>query len=329
MASREEVLMSMRAPAPQDLDMKQVLRALAGVAAQDRPGTSWGYGMRLTDAQKEGALAGEYQREQTRQVQQAQDAATAQDSQLFNRAAQAHNMALQERQLAQSAAQHAASLQLQREQFAHSRDLANRQMAMQETNAENERELRRARIKKFNADAERATAGAEKARQATAAQQELREKFGGLKPSDKMMQRAQKQQQNKDLGFSPAGAAILADLDQEKFGKLFSKSMEKRRAAAVDTLHRPFYGTKMVDGKLVAITKEEWEQENELGAIQESIPNLSRKDAELLQSIRMGTYKSPAELQFEQQAPTQTSPSDNELFELLLQGAANAYSQKR
>lgn len=111
MASREEVLASMKAPTPQDLDMKKVLQALAGAAAQDGPNTSWGYGMRLDDAQKEGALASQHQKEQNSQVQQAMGNALTQDAQMFDRARQAHAMAMQERQLALSEAAHAAEMQ--------------------------------------------------------------------------------------------------------------------------------------------------------------------------------------------------------------------------
>lgn len=116
MASRQEVLMGLKAPAPQGLDTRQVLQALAG-ASPSGGSASWGYGMRVEDAQREGNLAAQHQREQNAQVQQAVGNALAQDQQLYTRAMQAHEAALAERRLALSEQVSGLEMQLKQAQL--------------------------------------------------------------------------------------------------------------------------------------------------------------------------------------------------------------------
>lgn len=259
MASREEVLASMRAPTPQDLDMKKVLQALAGAAAQDSPSTSWGYGMRLDDAQKEGALAGQHQKELTNQTQQATGSALEQDAQMFNRAAHAHSMAMQERQLAQSAAQHAASLQLQRESLAHSRAMDERKMALNEKIGELERQYKQAQIDKNAAEIGRLNAARDRLlQQAEGDKAKILNGALGI-PQTKQMQKYNTDKQTYlDLGFSDADAGIIASITPAKISASLGKYMENAEKGAVDQFGRKTYGTKMVDGKPVQKTREEW-----------------------------------------------------------------------
>lgn len=116
MASRQEVLMGLKAPAPQGLDTRQVLQALAG-ASPSGGSSSWGYGMRVEDAQREGNLAAQHQREQNAQVQQAVGNALTQDQQLYTRAMQAHEAALAERRLALSEQVSGLEMQLKQAQL--------------------------------------------------------------------------------------------------------------------------------------------------------------------------------------------------------------------
>lgn len=335
MASREEVLASMRAPTPQDLDMKKVLQALAGAAAQGSPNTSWSYGMRLSDAQREGALAGEHQKELSGQTRQAMGTALEQDNQLFNRAMQAHNSALQERQMAISAANQAAHLQLSREDMAHRHAMAERQMSLNEEISKLERNYKQAQIDRNAAEIGRLNAQRDKLLQ-QAEGERAKLATGALgTPQTKQMQKYNTDKQTfLDLGFSDADAGIIASVTPAKISASLGKHMASAEKGAVDQFGRKTYGTKLVDGKQVQKTAEEWLPEQIMQGLALAAPGLSADGIKKMYGIMTKPTPTEAPVPAMETPLTQNQGVPNlpggvtpEQYAILLQAFANNYKQ--
>lgn len=304
MASREEILMSMKAQAPQDLDMKQVLQALAGAAVQGGPSTSWGYGMKVDDAQKEGALARQHQQELNTQLQQAKSDALAQETDMRNRAVQAHSMAMQEKQLEQ----YAANLALQRENLAYYRALNERKLALQEQMYALERRYKEVRTDKDETAMRLLDARREKLELETEGTRAMiAAGIYGIGQGAKGQQAAFSTKALTGLGYSDAGAQLLIQYGLKNFGDGMQKAKKTFITAHTDKFGRQNFGTKDVDGKPTQITADEAWAAYLPTAVSSLIPSLPDADKRLLIDGILGKQPQTAEVP-QVLAPVETDP---------------------
>lgn len=317
MPSRQEVLMGLRAPAPGGLDTQKVLQALAGAAAQGSPNTSWGYGMRVEDAQREGGLSAQHRREQNAQVQQAVGNALTQDQQLYTRAMQAHEQVLAERRLALSEEAHAVEMQYKRAKLA--------QLPLELEAAKAQAELvasKAATAKRMSELTVPVSIGGKEVSMPL-------DVFSSLHPSQlaimgystnpKMQAFQQAYQNNIQKGFSPDGAYTLSrDPNMAATMLNVSRLVEQSKKNKKGLTGKPDFG--QVDdgtGKMRPVTEKEWEEGERRKLIQNIYPGLSDADLTLLLSGAIGTGTVPAA-----GAPVADDP-----YSLLLQGFANRYNQ--
>lgn len=102
MPNRVEELASMRAPNQSGVDSSAVIRALAGNPEVVGTPTTYAYGMKVEDAQKEAQLGAQNQARRESAIQDARNAAMEQDRQQFDMAMKAHAQYMAERNLALS-----------------------------------------------------------------------------------------------------------------------------------------------------------------------------------------------------------------------------------
>ena len=102
MPNRIEELASMRAPNQSGVDSSAVIRALAGNPEVVGTPTTYAYGMKVEDAQREAQLGAQNQARRENAIQDARNAAMEQDRQQFDMAMKAHAQYMAERNLALS-----------------------------------------------------------------------------------------------------------------------------------------------------------------------------------------------------------------------------------
>lgn len=97
MNKRLEELAQMRAPNNSGVDARAVIQALGDTPNSLTVPPAYAFGMKVVDAQREGALVDDAQMRRYQQAENARDAAMKQDKQLFDIAVQANQMYMQER----------------------------------------------------------------------------------------------------------------------------------------------------------------------------------------------------------------------------------------
>lgn len=102
MPNRVEELASMRAPNQSGVDASAVIKALSGNPDIVATPTTYAYGMKVSDAQKEAQLGAQNQARRESALQDARNAAMEQDRQQFDMAMKAHSQYMAERNLALS-----------------------------------------------------------------------------------------------------------------------------------------------------------------------------------------------------------------------------------
>ena len=102
MPNRVEELASMRAPNQSGVDTSAVIRALAANPEVVGTPTTYAYGMKVEDAQREAQLGAQNQARRENAIQDARNAAMEQDRQRFDMAMKAHAQYMSERNLALS-----------------------------------------------------------------------------------------------------------------------------------------------------------------------------------------------------------------------------------
>lgn len=112
MPNRVEELASMRAPNQSGVDSSAVIRALAGNPEVVGTPTTYAYGMKVEDAQREAQLGAQNQARRESAIQDARNAAMEQDRQQFDMAMKAHAQYMAERNLAVSERVAAAEIAL-------------------------------------------------------------------------------------------------------------------------------------------------------------------------------------------------------------------------
>lgn len=316
MANREEVLASMRAPTPQGLDMRQVLQSLAGAAAQGGPSTSWGYGMRVDDAQREGALAAQHQKEKSNQVQQTMGNALQQDEQLFNRAMQAHAQVMRERQMALSEEAHAVEMQYKRAQLSKlPLELEAAQLQADRLRMQVERDKR---MSELTVPVRMGEKTMDVPMDIISSMNQGQLGALGISSNPKIQQYQRDYENYLGQGYSDIGAHALArdpnpSATMLNLRKIIDQAEKNRKGVAgiID------YG-QVDDGKggKRSVTREEWYKQELSNAIRTAYPGMDEKDyAKLFESITGAAQAAPSQ--------------EDLLLRELERGFINRYSQPR
>lgn len=316
MASREEVLASMRAPTPQGLDMRQVLQSLAGAAAQGGPTTSWGYGMRVDDAQREGALASQHRKEQSAQVQQAMGNALQQDEQLFNRAMQAHAQVMRERQMALSEEAHAVEMQYKRAQLSRlPLELEAAQLQADKLRMQVERDKRMAEM---TVPVQMGGKTIEVPMDVVSSMNQGQLGALGITSNPKAQQYQRDYETYRSQGFSDIGAHALArdpnpSATMLNMRKIIDQAEKGRKGPA----NLPDYGqADNGKGGKRPVTRDEWYKQELNNALRMAYPGMDEKDyIKLFESF---TGEAPA-----------AQNQEDQLLRELEQGFINRYKQPR
>lgn len=280
MASREEVLMATKAPTPEGIDAKQVLQAMAQASLAQGPIHSWGYGMRVADAQQEGALSKRHQAERFSQVQDQMKLAMAQDNELFNRAMQAHAKVMDEKRYALSAEAHALEKQYKQAMLAgvpYQIEEAKARASLAMRQAENAKAMDALRVKISHPDGsfQEVPLGV-----AASLPYAMQDRLGIGR--DKSMQNRQKRTEwYSKAGFSPEDAEVLSY--REDIGKDFlaiQRALTNMEKALPSIAGMPSYPAN-ADGS--PGTRESWEAAVKAQLLNTHFMGLSKEGMDLLQ----------------------------------------------
>lgn len=270
MEKRVEELASMRAPNMSGIDTKAVLQALAGNPQLAATPTTYAFGMNVEDAQREGQLGAQAQRQREASIQDARNTALQQDQQMFDIAMKAHSQYMAERNLAVQERVAAAEIAMKQARMAgipaeiEARRLANEKLRGE---IEFEKQMDDLKIPIRNPNNPEQVFQVPARVAMTTGGKHLMSYLSGNNPNETASERAirQKAKIYTDKGLPPEDAYLMAATNLANNFPLVDKAVaaEVKNKNPKHLGMKPDYGTKGVDknGKPIPKTLEDFRNE--------------------------------------------------------------------
>lgn len=291
MEKRIEELASMRAPNTSGVDTKAVIQALAGNPQVVATPTTYAFGMNVEDAQREGQLGAQAQRQREVSIQDARNAAIQQDQQAFDIAMKAHNQYMAERNLAVQERVAAAEIAMKQARMAgipaeiETRKLANEKLRGE---IEFEKQLDALKIPIRNPSNPEQVFEVPARVAMTTGGKNLMSYLSGNNPNETATERAIKQRAKvyTDKGLSPEGAYLMSSTNLANNFNLLNKAVDADIKNAKSKYRQLNYGTKGTDknGKPIPKTLEDYRKDIWLSKFDSFFPQLSEADRTLIKN---------------------------------------------